>query len=115
MHALGMDYILVNTNLKLNDFTRRLRTPSCFMGAIIGPASDVKRPIFTIFCRRSRCNRSGADNFEYTIRSHYTYTCAIVSIMKLMYIIIKKNIHENVHISGDNRPVTSIGMWTGVV
>ena len=49
MHALSMDYILVNTNLKLNDFTRRLRSPSCFMGAIIGPANDVKRPIFTLF------------------------------------------------------------------
>ena len=54
MHALGMDYILVNTNLKLNDFTRRLRTPSCFMGAIIGPASDVKRPIFTLFSAVAR-------------------------------------------------------------
>jgi hypothetical protein len=54
MHALGMAYILVNTNLKLNDFTRRLRTPSCFMWAIIGPASDVKRPIFTLFSAVAR-------------------------------------------------------------
>jgi hypothetical protein len=54
MHALGMVYILVNTNLKLNDFTRRLRTPSCFMGAIIGPASGIKRPIFTLFSAVAR-------------------------------------------------------------
>ena len=49
MHALGMVDILVNTNLKLNDFTRRLRTPSCFMGAIIGPASGINRGYLTVF------------------------------------------------------------------
>ena len=39
LHGLGIVYILVNTNLKLNDLTRRLRTPSRVKGAIIGPAS----------------------------------------------------------------------------
>jgi hypothetical protein len=54
MHALGMVYILVNTNLKLNYFTRKLSNPSCFMGAIICPASGITRPISTLFSAVAR-------------------------------------------------------------
>jgi len=49
-----MVYTLVNTNLKLNDFNRKLRTPSCFIGAIIGPASGIKRPVVALFSAVAR-------------------------------------------------------------